>query len=322
MAAVSHLRALQALELAIRKGSLKDAAEELRITPAAIGQRIRALEDYLGFDLLVRGRSGTRPTPELDAALAHLAAGFRELDTVSRILDFQRVNEIHISADTDWADLWLKPRLPEFRRDNPNTLFCINGTGDVPMRLGQTDFDVRFGKPADDEELLFYDYLLPVSSPTNTERVASRPKDSILEGFPLLHLDCYLASGGGIGWPDWIGRFGYRKTAPGLGIRYKRVVHALEAVYANSGFIVCGLALIEPMLQSGQLDILFPIDEGEWTNHAYSLRCSYESRRRDQAEMFRRWLVEQAAATQQDLETRVGTKPAKAWPKRLVHRQR
>ena len=68
MAAVNHLRALQALELAIRKGSLKAAAVELSITPAALGQRIRALEDYLGFDLLVRGRSGIRPTKELEAA--------------------------------------------------------------------------------------------------------------------------------------------------------------------------------------------------------------------------------------------------------------
>ena len=72
----THLKSLQALELAVRTGSLKAGAEQLGITPAAIGQRIKALEDYLGLDLLARGRSGIRPTRELSAALAHISAAF------------------------------------------------------------------------------------------------------------------------------------------------------------------------------------------------------------------------------------------------------
>ncbi|MBT8426376.1 MAG: LysR family transcriptional regulator, partial [Silicimonas sp.] len=43
MAQPTHLKSLQALELAVRLGSLKDAAGHLGITPAAVGQRIRAL---------------------------------------------------------------------------------------------------------------------------------------------------------------------------------------------------------------------------------------------------------------------------------------
>jgi len=304
MPAVTHLRALQALELAIRKGSLKSAAAALDITPAALGQRIRALENYLGFDLIVRGRSGTRPTPELDAAIAHLSAGFRELDTVARLLDFQRVNEIHISADTDWAELWLRRRLPEFRKDNPNTLFCINGVGDIPTRLGGSDCEIVFGAPGGGD-VLFHDYLLPVGSPTNTMRISSQPPDIMLEGFPLLHLDCYLESGS-IGWPEWVGRFGHRRTAPGLGIRYRSVMHALEAVYADSGFMICGLALIAPMLESGKLDIVFPIEEGAWTANAYRVRFRESSLRRESTARFRNWLLDQAALTRHKLEETVG----------------
>lgn len=304
MANVSHLRALQALELAIRKGSLKEAAAVLSITPAAIGQRIRALEDYLGFDLLVRGRSGTRPTKELDAALAHLSAGFRELETVARILDFQRVNEIHLSADTDWAELWLKPRLQEYQEANPSTLFCINGVGDVPMRIGQSDCEVWFGaeKGAEGEDLLFHDYLLPVSSPANTERISGRPEEEMLEKFPLLHLDCYTTDGGGFGWPDWIDKYGYRKTAPGLGIRYKKVMHALEAVYADAGFIICGLALIKSKMQDGRLEAPFPIEEGAWSRHAYRARFQPDSLKREQVTRFREWLNERACQTREEIK--------------------
>ena len=65
MAAAQHLRALQALELALRYGSIQRAAADLGITSAAAGQRIRALEDYLGTGLLLRGRSGLHPTAAL-----------------------------------------------------------------------------------------------------------------------------------------------------------------------------------------------------------------------------------------------------------------
>ncbi len=311
---VTHLRALQALELAIRKGSLKLAAAELAITPAALGQRIRALEDYLGFDLIVRGRSGIRPTRELDTALAHLQAGFRELETVAELLDFQRVNEIHITADVDWAELWLKPRLVRFEKDNPSTLFCINGVGDVPMRLGEADCVITFDRNTEDDTereatLLFHDYLLPVSSPENTRRVLKMPEESMLEGFPLLHLDCYTHDGGGPGWPEWIARYGYRTTAPGIGIRYRRLTHALEAVYADSGFLVCGLALIRPQLDDGRLATPFPHAKGEWSRNAYRVRFTPAALRREQTERFRAWLLEEAAASLDEVSTAAGSEP-------------
>jgi len=309
MAVTTHLRALQAVELAIRKGSLKAAAAELAITPAALGQRIKALEDYLGLDLLVRGRSGIRATPELEGAVAHLRAGFRELDTVSRILDFQRVYEIHITADSDWADLWLKPRIERFRKDNPNTLFCINGVGDVPVRLGEADCEIWFGAERGDaeEDLLLHDYLLPVSSPENTDRIFKQPKTETLEGFPLLHLDCYTFDAGAIGWQEWISEYGYRKTAPGRGIRYQKVMHALEAVYANAGLIVCGLALVKDQIDNGTLSRPFPIEQGEWSKNAYRVSFRQSALRRVNIEQFREWLLAEAQESKAELDRLVGS---------------
>lgn len=304
MAAPTHLRALQALELAIRKGSMKAAAAELSITPAALGQRIRSLEDYLGYDLLVRGRLGIRPTRELDSAAAHLGAAFRELETVCRILDFQRVNEVHITADSDWADLWLKPRLEKFQTENPNTLFCINGVGDVPLRLGEADCEVWFGgkRGGDAEDLLFHDYLVPVSSPENVQRISTLPAEEMLEGFPLLHLNCYTRDVVDIGWIEWIKRFGHRQTAPDLGIRYQKVIQALEAVYASAGFLVCGIALVRPQIEQGMLALAFPISEGEWSANAYRVSFRRDSLQRTPLERFRKWLIEEAANTSEDLK--------------------
>jgi LysR family glycine cleavage system transcriptional activator len=308
MSGTSHLRALQALELALRTGSMKGAAQELAISPAAVGQRIRSLEDYLGYDLLVRGRSGLRPTRELEAALAHLGAAFRELETVSHILDFQRVEEIHITADPDLAELWLRPRLEAFKRENPNSLFCLNGIGDVPVRLGDADCEIWFGggRGGDGEQTLFHDYLLPVSSPGNDRRISKLPEESRLEGFPLLHLDRYTVHAGEIGWKEWIREYGHRTTAPDRGIRYKRVQHALEAVYANAGLMICGLSLVLPEVERGNLSLPFDIDKGRWTSAAYHVSFRADRLRRASVDRFRGWLLEQAAETLGRIQARVG----------------
>jgi LysR family glycine cleavage system transcriptional activator len=306
MTVPTHLRSLQALELAVRSGSLKAAAEILQITPAAVGQRIKLLEDFLGVDLLTRGRSGTRPARVLETALPHLAAAFRELDTTAQLLDFQRVHELHIVADSDWAELWLLPRLPKFRQLHPNVRFCVNGVGDIPVRLGNADCEVRFAAPAEGgEEVLFHDYLTPVTSPENRLRTIVRPREDCLEGFPLLHLDCYNTDPEAIGWPEWIRRYGGRRTAPGRGIRYRKVVTALEAVYSSAGFMLCGLALAEAGLAAQKLSLAFPLAQGAWSGHAYCVSFRDGALRRSQTAEFRDWLLAEAAVTQRQLHDMV-----------------
>lgn len=303
----THLKSLQALELAVRTGSLKAGAQKLGITPAAFGQRIKALEEYLGFDLVLRGRTGLRPTNELAAAVTHLVVAFKELETAAEILDFQRIQEIHVAADSDWAELWLAPRLARFKADNPNILFCINGNGDVAARPGRADCEIWFGEPRGgrDEHVLFHDYLLPVSSPENATRIWSIA--SRLEGFPLLHLDCYRSDPASIGWPEWAGRYGNRTTALERGIRYGSVVRALDSLYANAGLLICGLALVEAPLADGRLSLPFHISQGAWTGQAYRASFRESAKSRMQLAKFRSWLLERGLETAECLRRKVAS---------------
>ncbi|MEX2258413.1 MAG: hypothetical protein WD672_06870, partial [Woeseia sp.] len=145
-----------------------------------------------------------------------------------------------------------------------------------------------------------------VCSPENTRRISGRPEAEILEGFPLLHLDCYTDDGGAFGWPDWINRYGYRKTAPGRGIRYKKVLHALEAVYANAGLILGGLALVTPQLKDGRLSLPFPVEQGAWSGSAYRSSFRESSLRRNQIRQFRSWLLTAAGTTRKRLREFTG----------------
>jgi LysR family transcriptional regulator, glycine cleavage system transcriptional activator len=307
MVIASHLKSLQALELAVRTGSLTGAATQMSITTAAVGQRIKTLEDFLGFALVERGRSGLQPTDILAGAMPHLATAFAELGLASEMLDLQRSNEIHIAANSDWVDLWLNPRLSRFRSAYPNIRFCINGEGDAPMRIGRSDIEITFGLPrgTEDCDMLFRDFLVPVSSPENAQRIGGLPGKDRLEGFPLLHLDFYKDDPAAINWPLWISVHGYRKSALTRGIRYQRIAPGLQAVASDAGLMICGLALITDRIDAREFTLPFPRRMGAWTDHAFEARFRPHATRRKQVERFRDWLVEESRLTRAWLEGKV-----------------
>ena len=301
MVITSHLKSLQALELAVRTGSFKRAGELLGLTAAAVGQRVKTLEDFLSVELVVRGRSGLRPTPELRAALPHLERAFVELGIVSRELDLQRGQEVHIAAPTDFVQLWLAPRLPSFRDAHPNIVFCINGEGDAPIRLARVDCRIEFApvQKLPHVDTLFAEFVVPISSPIIRDRTAKLPAQSRLEGFPLLHLDAYRDDPGCPTWPSWLDACGIARSAPDRGIRFRRIVPALDAVLADAGICLCGIALLEREFESSAIALPYPIATGTMTSHAFAAHFTDSaSAHRPHLRRFRRWLSIEAARTE------------------------
>lgn len=307
MVAPAHLKSLQALEIAVRLGSMARAAEVLGITPAAVGQRVKTLEDYLGVQLLERGRAGIKPTGQLIAALPHLAGAFAELEAAADQLDLQRGHEIHVAAISDFAELWLRPRLQAFCERHPNILFCINGEGRAPARLGKVDCEISFGPLQEDERhsALFRDFVLPISSPANFERTAQMPAQTRLEGFPLLHLDFYRNDPVGFSWPVWFKRNAVDRTAPDRGIRFQQIGPLLDAVGANAGISLCGLALIGDRIEGGSLKLPYPLKTGSWTVHGFVAHFRGDLSRRPVV-LFRNWLLAQSRETSAWLDRMAG----------------
>ena len=338
MTRTTHLNALQALEMAIREGSLAAAAERLGITPAAVGQRIRALEQFLDTDLLLRGRSGLRPTAALEASLDELHAAFAALDRVADGLDFQRTAEIHIVADPDWSDLWLTPRLQRFRADHPNIRFNVNGEGDIPMRLGAADLFIDRDPDgrASTGEPIYTEIFLPVGSPENAARISDpfsmkaddgmprylpvgtlsnkerlwrHSQQGSLEGFPLLHIKPRSDAPDTPGWADWLAAFPYERTSPERGVQYGLVRNALEGVKSNAGLLVCGLSCVLDDLKKGELSLPFPGKDCLRAQHPYRLAARPEARSRPQARRFIDWLHAEAANTKDEMHEFISTPP-------------
>jgi len=296
---LSHLKALQALEAAIRLGTLKKAADELGVTAAALGQRIRTLEMYLGFTLMERKPRGAIPTAAAIEAAEELTGGFRTLEIAAKKLQFQRLNEVYIQADADWAELWLKPRLDTFRTLFPSIDVIVEDATAPIQAERRADFKVSFTNFNDSPETttLFPEYLIPVSSPRTDRRLGVIPSARRLENYSLLHLlsqtsDPYL-----FGWPEWVEKFGHRKSVAGRAMQYARTSHALQAVKSNAGVLICGLTLAWDDIDKGAVTIPFDIEKGAWSGYSYQLEYNSDILIRPQTTKFLDWVLQEAAKT-------------------------
>lgn len=305
MALPSHLKSLQALELAARTGSFAAAAELLRITPAAVGQRVKVLEDYLGIALLERGRAGIRPTDELLRALPNLRQGFAALESASATLDMQRAQEIHVGAVPDFADLWLKPRLAAFRAAHPNVRFRVNGEGDAPLRLARVDCEIVFAPSGggENEDVLFHDAILPIASPAIVARVTALGPDDPLEGFPLLHTDFYRDDPAVPNWPRWCAAHDVTRTAPERGPRFQRIAAVTAGITADAGIALCGIALLSDLAAAGRIKAAFPDQPAHRSAHVFLARYRADAANARILQRFRAWLAGEARATARWVDT-------------------
>ncbi len=88
------LHALRAFEAVARLGSFKDAASELSVTPAAVSQQVRKLEEDLGIELFIRENRRITLTPSgarLHSGLTDAFLRLREaVESVTPSKDYPR----------------------------------------------------------------------------------------------------------------------------------------------------------------------------------------------------------------------------------------
>jgi DNA-binding transcriptional LysR family regulator len=120
------LNALRVFDAAARHLSFTRAADELAVTPAAVGQQIRALEDVLGVVLFRRTSKGLELTEEAMAGLDPLREGFLHFEEAVRAMQAgQASHRYTIAAPRDFFDAWLGPRLAAFRTINPEVRYAL-----------------------------------------------------------------------------------------------------------------------------------------------------------------------------------------------------
>ncbi|MDE2130580.1 MAG: LysR family transcriptional regulator, partial [Betaproteobacteria bacterium] len=124
--------------------SMKEAAQELHITPAAISQQISKLESRLGVQLFVRSIT---LTDEGQRYLQSIRSAFRLIDDATQALTGKMGPlAITVSCTVGFAMQWLLPRLSSWEVLAPDVEVRIS-TGNRLVHLGADgiDFAVRHG---------------------------------------------------------------------------------------------------------------------------------------------------------------------------------
>lgn len=111
------LNAMRAFEVAARLGSIKRAAEELRVSDGAVSRHIKNLEDEMGVPLFERGNRSLKLTP----AAATFAATLTEaLATINRGTEHLKAlhdqSTIMLTAPDTFLLRWLVPRLQSLEK--------------------------------------------------------------------------------------------------------------------------------------------------------------------------------------------------------------
>ncbi|KQM18874.1 LysR family transcriptional regulator [Novosphingobium sp. Leaf2] len=120
------LNALRVFDAAARHLSFTRAADELAVTPAAVGQQIRALEDLLGVVLFRRTSKGLELTEEAGSGLAALRTGFLHFEDAVQAMQAGQSSHVYtIAAPREFFAAWLAPRLAAFRAANPQVQYVL-----------------------------------------------------------------------------------------------------------------------------------------------------------------------------------------------------
>jgi LysR family transcriptional regulator, glycine cleavage system transcriptional activator len=126
MPSLPPLNSLRAFEAAARHLSMKEAAGELAVTPGAVSQLVRGLEERLGTRLFRRANRSLALTEAGQAYFAPIRHAFRQIGEATRRLQaMPQAGMLTVSAPPAFAASWLVPRLGLFSTRHPDIELSI-----------------------------------------------------------------------------------------------------------------------------------------------------------------------------------------------------
>ena len=294
------LNALRAFEAAARHLSFKKAAEELHVTPAAVGHQVKALEGFLGVQLFRRLNRAVMLTDAGQACLPELREGFGKLaSAVERLRARDGRGLLIVSVAPTFGVKWLVPRLVRFQAAQPDITVRIETTmAVVDLARDGIDVGIRFAPsvgPGLAAETLFGETVLPVCAPRLLEgpRPLRAPGD--LRHHTLIHVE---GENTDRSWPDWetcLGVAGVTDVDLDRGLRFTQSIAAAQAAMDGQGVALIGQTCFLDDLAAGRLVRLF--DLGFPTEYNYLIVSPETLFEQPKVVAFREWLRSEAAAS-------------------------
>jgi LysR family glycine cleavage system transcriptional activator len=295
------LNALKAFEASARLGSFVLAAAELNVTPSAVSQHIRKLEDFYGRQLFIRRNNQLLLT---DIARTVLAESSQMMDGLAelteRLLGGPTRSNLIVSVLPSVGVRWLNRRLPEFLNEHP----------DVRLDLRLEEDPVDFFRNRIDVRLCYGEHLYPefVTVPFKRDRVTALcrpdllPRERVDPAAPhalgddeLIHVAWRAGFSSYPAWSTWFASQGItRHPRRELGHTTDTSSVAIDLACSGRGVVLGQEMLAENELAAGDLVTPFP----HWMplQYDYCVVHAESNKRNRVVSGFVEWLVASGAS--------------------------
>jgi LysR family glycine cleavage system transcriptional activator len=293
------LNALRAFEAAARNLSVTKAADELCVTPAAVTQQLKILEDALGRRLIRRAGRGVELTENGQQLFPVLRRTFSDISSAVTGLTSHSTTKLKTSFLATVAQRWLAPRLIEFRQQFPDIAVAVSTSFrlvdftsediDIALRLGYGSW------PGLHSTFVMNEELFPVCSPTLLRGAILPAGSDLLPRHSLVHTIIRPTD-----WQTWLIEAGIEDVDATAGYHCENSALALEMAEYGLGFAIGRTPLVISALKSGRLAAPFTVRLPN--PMSYYLVCQQSDARRPEIVRFRDWIVNEGIETMEAIK--------------------
>ncbi|MHC8314137.1 LysR substrate-binding domain-containing protein [Pseudomonas sp. LB3P31] len=247
------VQSMSAFIQAARSGSFSSAARKLDLTHSAISQQIRSLEDFIGQPLFVREGGGSNLTDAGQLFASVLSDGLAQIDrALSSVKNRSVAQRLTIDVDSELAQSWLNPRLPELLDLLPgHEVVLLSMPRSDRSSFERVDLALRYGYGDwEDCEMtqICGDRVMAVASPALLERHGLQVPITPAQVLELPLLGYTRRS-----WIPWLDAAGMAPTEPPARVIFDNAANLIAAAEAGVGAgLVRGL-LAADGLRTGRL---------------------------------------------------------------------
>ncbi|WP_415904777.1 LysR substrate-binding domain-containing protein [Neptuniibacter sp. QD48_55] len=289
--ALPPLRAVIAFEAAVRHGSFKEAAEELHITPGAVSQQVRKLEEWLGYPLFVREIRKLTVTEKGMSYFSLIAPALEQLSKASGLARTKDHNKVRLSLTQALASKWLGPRLENFVSQYPEVELHINASN-RPVDFQSNDIDLAIrhfdGQSQDLTSHLVFDDEVRLYCTQSYKQAKGLDSVNDLDKTTLI-ITTLLPM-----WDRWLSEFtdlrsDERAKIPAL--HFDQTLLAIDAAKRDQGVVLSNALLVQEELKRGEL--IEPFNYRLSVEKSYYLVYPNNRTLSPAANLFKDWLLGQ-----------------------------
>ena len=256
---------LHVFSCAARHLSFTRSAEELHITPGAVSQQIRQLEERLGFRLFLRRARGVELSAEGQRLAQTVSEAYGSIDAELRRLDAGEIRgTVRLRSIPSFLAKWLTPRLPRLQQRYPDIQLSLVAE-DSNQALDPNDFDLAVdlndgSYPGMLSTPLLDEQIFPVCSPALLRGRPPLHGPADLVHYPLLHdITAWRGSSEYAEWEFYLDGIGAGGQDVRRGHTFNRNHLTIEAAIAGIGVAIARRTLLNDELERGTLIIPFGV---------------------------------------------------------------